>query len=130
MSWALGDAVTEFCFHNLVCKCILHLQKVRSGLDLVLKISVMVKYLSFQNETNCSAVNGKEWFKDLLFVWYLLPIKTVWCLPEQILHQGYILKWSGNKSKMIYELVMLWNRFESPQKVASIDTWENLIYFM
>ena len=32
-------------------------------------------------------------------------------------------------SKTTYEVLMLWNRFESPQEVASIDTWENLIWF-
>lgn len=67
MNQALGDAVTEFCFHNLVCKCILHLQIVRSGLDLALKIPVMVTYLSLQMETNCSAVN-EEYVKTLFFV--------------------------------------------------------------
>lgn len=96
---ALGDVVTEFCFHNLVCKCILHLQIVRSGLDLALKISVMVKYLSLQIETNCSAVNGEEYFKTFFFLfgWYFLLIKSVWCLPGEMLCRGYILKWSGNR---------------------------------
>lgn len=56
---ALGDAVTEFCFHNLVCKCVLHWHILRSGLNLALKIPVIVKYLSFQHETNCTDVSGK-----------------------------------------------------------------------
>lgn len=35
----------------------------------------------------------------------------------------------AKNSKMIYEVLMLWNRFGSPQEVACIDTWElDLIY--